>query len=225
MKYILRILIGLFAGGIYMACSPEEIEFYDQDACINFYSDGLECIFVDSNYIQKTEALEAEFSVILQGRHLQKARNFRLKTTTHADYKNAPKVELSNYKFTALDTVTQRFSLKVMSPTLRVNENQAEGCYLEFDIENPEHEFKKGMIERNRIPITARWNLRPKGWTAWKWGEYSDAKYKFMMDVCGYVYSKMKSEDQARVKQAYTDYLSQGNEPIVDDKGNEIQFI
>ena len=74
------------------------------------------------------------------------------------------------------------------------------------------------------MPLNVRWRLRPDGWEEWTWQEYSDAKYKFMMDVCGCVYAKMGDDAPAKVAEAYKQYKAAGNAPIMDENGKEIKF-
>ena len=53
------------------------------------------------------------------------------------------------------------------------------GCYLEFDLNNPLHQFDKGLLEKNQIVLNVRWELKPTEWSDYVgFGSYSDAKYR-----------------------------------------------
>ena len=50
---------------------------------------------------------------------------------------------------------------------------------------NPLHQFDKGLVEKNQIVLNVRWELKPTEWSDYVgFGSYSDAKYMFIMDVC-----------------------------------------
>ena len=101
------------------------------------------------------------------------------------------------------------------------------GCFLEFDLSNPLHQFDKGLVEQNQIPLNVRWELKTDEWGCWsgyKYGSYSDEKYMFIMDVCECVYEELKEEDYDKVKQAYKEYREAGNPPILGEDGDEIVY-
>ena len=70
-----------------------------------------------------------------------------------------------------------------------------------------------------------RWEIEPDEWD-WEWGDYSDAKYMFMMDILGHTSEDVEDidADKAKVVDAYANYKAEGNPPILDEDGNEISF-
>lgn len=223
MKQILFFLTSILACCLYAGCTQNEIELYNQAPRINFESQKVEYAFADSDYVKKTPYITIDFTVRIQGNYLTEQRSFCLKSIANSDFENPVVVELENkYIYTALDTVCQKFQFKIMRPEMKFG-NKAFGSYLEFNSDDPNHQFEQGMIERHRIPVSVSWRLRPRTWK-YGWGEYSDAKYMFMMDVCGYTMEKMTTEDHAKVVDAYQRYKDEGNSPILDDKGVEITF-
>ena len=98
------------------------------------------------------------------------------------------------------------------------------GCYLEFDLDNPLHQFDKGLVEKNQEVLNVRWELKPDEWEDWIFGSYSDNKYMFIMDVCQRVWDDLEDEDVDKVKQAYKEYIEAGNPPILGEDGDEIDY-
>ena len=99
------------------------------------------------------------------------------------------------------------------------------GCYLEFDLNNPLHQFDKGLVEKNQIVLNVRWELKPTEWNDYVgFGSYSDAKYMFIMDVCQRVWDDLEDEDIDVIKQAYREYKEEGNPPILGEEGDEIEY-
>ena len=67
--------------------------------------------------------------------------------------------------------------------------------------------------------------IRRTNWNEWQWGEYSDAKYFFMMDHFKATIDDIPEGDetQKEIYDAYEEY-KKNNPPLLDDKGNEIVF-
>lgn len=224
MKKLIYILGVLLMGGLYQSCKEQEIELYDQEARINFYSYRTAIEFVDSDYVKKTPFLVDSFQVRIQGTHLSEAKTFCVKTVENTDYDNPVEISLEKtYTYTNLTDVVQKFPYKIIRPELKADK-KVYGCFLEFDLLNPNHKFAKGLIEKHRLVVHVSWNLRPSDWEEWPWGDYSDAKYIFMMDVLGRTYKEITEDDFDTVEATYAKHKESGNPPIVDDKGNEIQF-
>ena len=120
----------------------------------------------------------------------------------------------------------QVFYYKIKRPAVEAG-RKVYGCFLEFDLSNPLHQFDKGLVEQNQIPLNVRWELKTDEWGCWsgyKYGSYSDEKYMFIMDVCECVYEELKEEDYDKVKQAYKEYREAGNPPILGEDGDEIVY-
>ncbi len=224
MKRIIYYFIGLWACGFYTGCSENKIALYDQEPRINFYSYRTAREFVDTDYVKKTPYIVDSFQIAIQGDFLTEKRNFCVKQAVNSDYEHSLSVELENkYTYTDLASVTQKFPYKIIRPELKAD-RKIYGCFLEFDLNNPDHSFPKGLVEKHQLVVHVSWQLKPTDWEEWPWGEYSDAKYIFMMDVCKCIFSELKDEDYDKVVAAYKQYKEDGNPPILDDKGKEIQF-
>ena len=225
MKRIIYFVLAILVCGIYVGCSENEIDLYDQTPRINFYGSTTHVrTLVDTDYVKK-EPYAVE--VRIQGDFLKENRDFCVKVTPNNDYQNSVDVLLeSKYTYTDLDTVCQIFYYKINRPKVEAGRN-VYGCYLEFDLNNPLHQFDKGLVEQNQIPLNVRWELKTDEWGCWsgyKYGSYSDEKYMFIMDVCECVYEELKEEDYDKVKQAYKEYREAGNPPILGEDGDEIVY-
>ena len=201
MKRIIYFVLAILVCGIYAGCSESEIELYNQTSRINFYGSLHIRTLVDTD--------------------------FCVKVSPNSDYQKPVDLLLdSKYKYTELDTVCQVFYYKIKRPAVEAG-RKVYGCFLEFDLSNPLHQFDKGLVEQNQIPLNVRWELKTDEWGCWsgyKYGSYSDEKYMFIMDVCECVYEELKEEDYDKVKQAYKEYREAGNPPILGEDGDEIVY-
>ena len=218
----------LLHGGIYAGCSESEIELYNQTSRINFYGSLHIRTLVDTDYVKKDDPYAIDsFTVKIQGDLLKENRDFCVKVSPNSDYQKPVDLLLdSKYKYTELDTVCQVFYYKIKRPAVEAG-RKVYGCFLEFDLSNPLHQFDKGLVEQNQIPLNVRWELKTDEWGCWsgyKYGSYSDEKYMFIMDVCECVYEELKEEDYDKVKQAYKEYREAGNPPILGEDGDEIVY-
>ena len=221
--FVLAILVCIYAG-----CSESEIELYNQTSRINFYGSLHIRTLVDTDYVKKDDPYAIDsFTVKIQGDLLKENRDFCVKVSPNSDYQKPVDLLLdSKYKYTELDTVCQVFYYKIKRPAVEAG-RKVYGCFLEFDLSNPLHQFDKGLVEQNQIPLNVRWELKTDEWGCWsgyKYGSYSDEKYMFIMDVCECVYEELKEEDYDKVKQAYKEYREAGNPPILGEDGDEIVY-
>ena len=228
MKRIIYFVLAILVCGIYAGCSESEIELYNQTSRINFYGSLHIRTLVDTDYVKKDDPYAIDsFTVKIQGDLLKENRDFCVKVTPNSDYQNSVDVLLeSKYTYTELDTVCQVFYYKIKRPAVEAG-RKVYGCFLEFDLSNPLHQFDKGLVEQNQIPLNVRWELKTDEWGCWsgyKYGSYSDEKYMFIMDVCECVYEELKEEDYDKVKQAYKEYREAGNPPILGEDGDEIVY-
>ena len=228
MKRIIYFVLAILVCGIYAGCSESEIELYNQTSRINFYGSLHIRTLVDTDYVKKDDPYAIDsFTVKIQGDLLKENRDFCVKVSPNSDYQKP--VDLlfdSKYKYTELDTVCQVFYYKIKRPAVEAG-RKVYGCFLEFDLSNPLHQFDKGLVEQNQIPLNVRWELKTDEWGCWsgyKYGSYSDEKYMFIMDVCECVYEELKEEDYDKVKQAYKEYREAGNPPILGEDGDEIVY-
>ena len=225
MKRIIYFVLAILVCGIYVGCSENEIDLYDQTPRINFYGSTTHVrTLVDTDYVKKEPYAVDSFMVRIQGDLLKENRDFCVKITTNRDYQNSVDVILENkYTYTELDTVCQVFYYKINRPKVESGRN-VYGCYLEFDLDNPFHQFDKGLVVKNQEVLNVRWELRPDEWEDWIFGSYSDSKYMFIMNVCQRVWDDLENEDVDKVKQAYREYIEAGNPPILGEDGDEIDY-
>ena len=228
MKRIIYFVLAILVCGIYAGCSESEIELYNQTSRINFYGSLHIRTLVDTDYVKKDDPYAIDsFTVKIQGDLLKENRDFCVKVSSNSDYQKPVDLLLdSKYKYTELDTVCQVFYYKIKRPAVEAG-RKVYGCFLEFDLSNPLHQFDKGLVEQNQIPLNVRWELKTDEWGCWsgyKYGSYSDEKYMFIMDVCECVYEELKEEDYDKVKQAYKEYREAGNPPILGEDGDEIVY-
>ena len=228
MKRIIYFVLAILVCGIYAGCSESEIELYNQTSRINFYGSLHIRTLVDTDYVKKDDPYAIDsFTVKIQGDLLKENRDFCVKVSPNSDYQKPVDLLLdSKYKYTELDTVCQVFYYKIKRPAVEAG-RKVYGCFLEFDLSNPLHQFDKGLVEHNQIPLNVRWELKTDEWGCWsgyKYGSYSDEKYMFIMDVCECVYEELKEEDYDKVKQAYKEYREAGNPPILGEDGDEIVY-
>ena len=228
MKRIIYFVLAILVCGIYAGCSESEIELYNQTSRINFYGSLHIRTLVDTDYVKKDDPYAIDsFTVKIQGDLLKENSDFCVKVSPNSDYQKPVDLLLdSKYKYTELDTVCQVFYYKIKRPAVEAG-RKVYGCFLEFDLSNPLHQFDKGLVEQNQIPLNVRWELKTDEWGCWsgyKYGSYSDEKYMFIMDVCECVYEELKEEDYDKVKQAYKEYREAGNPPILGEDGDEIVY-
>lgn len=228
MKRIIYFVLAILVCGIYAGCSESEIELYNQTSRINFYGSLHIRTLVDTDYVKKDDPYAIDsFTVKIQGDLLKENRDFCVKVSPNSDYQKSVDVLLeSKYTYTELDTVCQVFYYKIKRPAVEAG-RKVYGCFLEFDLNNPLHQFDKGLVEQHQIPLNVRWELKTDEWGCWsgyKYGSYSDEKYMFIMDVCECVYEELKEEDYDKVKQAYKEYREAGNPPILGEDGDEIVY-
>ena len=226
MKRIIYFVLAILVCGIYAGCSESEIELYNQTSRINFYGSLHIRTLVDTDYVKKDDPYAIDsFTVKIQGDLLKENRDFCVKVSPNSDYQKPVDLLLdSKYKYTELDTVCQVFYYKIKRPAVEAG-RKVYGCFLEFDLSNPLHQFDKGLVEKNQIVLNVRWELKPTEWSDYVgFGSYSDAKYMFIMDVCQRVWDDLEDEDIDVIKQAYREYKEEGNPPILGEEGDEIEY-
>lgn len=224
MKRIIYFMLVILVCSIYAGCSENEIELYNQTTRINFYGTMNIRTFVDKDYLKEETYVIDSFTVRIQGDHLKENRDLCVKVTPNSDYLNSVDVILdSKYTYTKLDTVCQDFFFKINLPKVKAGKN-VYGCYLEFDLDNPLHQFEKGLVEKNKLILNVRWDLEPNDWDDWEFGSYSDEKYMFIMDVCKRVWDELDYDDFDKVKEVYKEYREAGNPPILGEAGDEFYY-
>ena len=225
MKRIIYFVLAILVCGIYAGCSESEIDLYSQTSRINFYGSTYIRTLVDTDYVKTEPYAIDSFTVSIQGDLLKENRDFCVKVTPNSDYRNPVDVILEDkYTYTKLDTVYQVFYYKINRPKVESGRN-VYGCYLEFDLDNPLHQFDKGLVEKNQVVLNVRWELKPAEWSDYVgFGSYSDNKYMFIMDVCQRVWDDLEDDDVVKIQQAYKEYIEAGNPPILGDDVDEIEY-
>ena len=225
MKRIIYFVLAILVCGIYAGCSESEIDLYSQTSRINFYGSTYIRTLVDTDYVKTEPYAIDSFTVSIQGDLLKENRDFCVKVTPNSDYRNPVDVILEDkYTYTKLDTVYQVFYYKINRPKVESGRN-VYGCYLEFDLDNPLHQFDKVLVEKNQVVLNVRWELKPAEWSDYVgFGSYSDNKYMFIMDVCQRVWDDLEDDDVVKIQQAYKEYIEAGNPPILGDDGDEIEY-
>ena len=226
MKRIIYFVLAILVCGIYAGCSESEIDLYSQTSRINFYGSTYIRTLVDTDYVKKDDPYAIDsFTVKIQGDLLKENRDFCVKVSPNSDYQKPVDLLLdSKYKYTELDTVCQVFYYKIKRPAVEAG-RKVYGCFLEFDLSNPLHQFDKGLVEKNQVVLNVRWELKPAEWSDYVgFGSYSDNKYMFIMDVCQRVWDDLEDEDIDVIKQAYREYKEAGNPPILGEEGDEIEY-
>lgn len=220
-KYIYILLFVI----IYMGCKQNDIEIYNEDARLNFAS-GLETkIFRDTDYVRNNLEYKHAISVQIQGNQILKVKSFCLKVDELAKYKNLAEVLVDpSYEYTAIDTNVQFVYVTVKRPKNFAKKEPFQ-INIKFDFNNPKHQFAKGRVDKDSCRIDVFYDIHPTEWNSWKWGEYSDGKYSFIMDVLRKTYSEINDYDKAyeQVVKQYSEYIK-NNPPILDDKGEKIVF-
>ena len=125
MKRIIYFVLAILVCGIYVGCSENEIDLYDQTPRINFYGSTTHVrTLVDTDYVKIDDPYAVDsFTVRIQGDLLKENRDFCVKVTPNSDYQNSVDVLLeSKYTYTELDTVCQVFYYKTSERGKRLAE-------------------------------------------------------------------------------------------------------
>lgn len=120
--------------------------------------------------------------------------------------------------------IYQIFTMNVSRPE-NLTTTKAYRADVCFDLDNPLHQFDPGREDKEVLPLEVYYVIRRNNWNEYQWGEYSDAKYFFMMDHFKATIDDISEgrETQKEIYDAYEEY-KKNNPPLLDDKGNEIIF-
>ena len=122
------------------------------------------------------------------------------------------------------DSIYQIFTMNVSRPE-NLTTTKAYRADVCFDLDNPLHQFDPGREDKEVLPLEVYYVIRRNNWNEYQWGEYSDAKYFFMMDHFKATIDDISEgrETRKEIYDAYEEY-KKNNPPLLDDKGNEIIF-
>ena len=82
MKRIIYFVLAILVCGIYVGCSENEIDLYDQTPRINFYGSTTHVrTLVDTDYVKKEPYAVDSFEVRIQGDFLKENRDFCVKVS------------------------------------------------------------------------------------------------------------------------------------------------
>lgn len=227
MKHTDLYLILLLTVFSFISCQKEEIDYYDQTSRINFiYGNSIPYNFCDSDYIKGNEYHTIGVYVQIQGNLLTETKDFVLKACPAPGDTMAAEVILpEKYTFTKIDTTLQQVYVKVKRPARPGKSEDIYRNYLKFDLDNPAHQWDPGRADKDSCRIEVTYELLPTRqfeWDKMTWGDYSDAKYMFMLDHFKVTYSEMPW-DGGDIKAAYEKH-KQDFGPILDETGKEIMF-
>ena len=220
-----RFLLLLFVlGFIYMGCEENDIDVYDETPRLNLYYRNLAVHYRDSDYVKGNTEKEGLLRVDLQGYRLTEDKSFCMKVRPNDAYTLKADVSFAEQYMFTKDSIHQIFTIKVARPEnlTTTKAYQADIC---FDLENPLHLFDPGREDKEVLPLEVHYVIKRTNWNDYQWGEYSDAKYFFMMDHFKATIDDIpENEDtQKEIYDAYEEY-KKNNPPLLDDKGKEIVF-
>ena len=211
-----RFLLLLFVlGFIYMGCEENDIDLYYRNLAVHFR---------DSDYVKGNTEKEWLLGVDLQGYRLTEDKSFCMKVRPNDAYTLKADVSFAEQYMFPKDSIHQIFTIKVARPEnlTTTKAYQADIC---FDLDNPLHQFDPGREDKEVLPLEVHYVIKRTNWNDYQWGEYSDAKYFFMMDHFKATIDDIpENEDtQKEIYDAYEEY-KKNNPPLLDDKGKEIVF-
>jgi hypothetical protein len=220
-----RFLLLLFVlGFIYMGCEENDIDVYDETPRLNLYYGNVAVHFRDSDYVKGNMEKEWSLRVNLQGYHLTEDKNFCMTVRPNDAYSLKANVSFADSYVFPKDSIYRIFTINVSRPE-NLTTTKAYLADICFDLDNPLHQFDPGREDKEVLPLEVYYVIRRTNWNEWQWGEYSDAKYFFMMDHFKATIDDIPEGDetQKEIYDAYEEY-KKNNPPLLDDKGNEIVF-
>ena len=204
-----RFFLLLFVlGFIYMGCEENDIDVYDETPRLNLYYGNLSVYFRDSDYVKGNA----------------EDKNFCMTVRPNDSYSLKANVSFADSYVFPKDSIYQIFTMNVSRPE-NLTTTKAYRADVCFDLDNPLHQFDPGREDKEVLPLEVYYVIRRNNWNEYQWGEYSDAKYFFMMDHFKATIDDISEgrETRKEIYDAYEEY-KKNNPPLLDDKGNEIIF-
>lgn len=220
-----RFLLLLFVlGFIYMGCEENDIDVYDETPRLNLYYNNFSVFFRDSDYVKGHTEKEWLLRVDLQGYRLTEDKSFCMKVRPNEDYTLKADVSFAGQYLFPKDSTYQIFTITVSRPE-NLTTTKAYRADICFDLDNPLHQFDPGREDQEVLPLEVYYTIdRSSNWSQNRWGVYSDAKYFFMMDHFKATIDDIPYDAQKEIYDAYQKYKDEGNPPILDNDGKEIEF-
>lgn len=220
-------------------CKENDIALYAEGPRIEFSSGSVYCSFGDRDYLNAhvlhNNAARAELIRLqLLGYELQEERSCCLKVGKgdRSDFDVDVSVPTDPITVPAGAFTAETF-LTVACPdkTCVSTRNTAKtgSARVEFDLENPLHQFGAGRKEHMECDVSVVLQIYPEKWNSEQWGLYSTSKYIFMMETFQRTHDEIEAtqENQVRIVSAYNRYLNDGHEPLKGDdqySDDEIKF-
>ena len=222
-KYIL--LITIISGLCWFGCDEKEIALYQESPrlCIEYIP---AVHFLDTDYVkQHTEKLVL-VKIRLQGYKLKNEKGYCLKTEVAEGMEATVEVGMEDHYIFRANEILDSVYLVFKRPLKASQQEGKNGVTITFDYLNPKHEFAAGRIEEQSRVVSVDFYLpEPYNWHKTYWGEYSTAKYIFMMDYFKDVYKMTwgSQEESQKVQDAYEVYRKE-NGDLLDEAGKPITF-
>lgn len=220
-RFLLLALVSFF---LYAGCEENDIALYNETPRLNFVYSNTEVHFVDSDYVKGHTEKELELIVGLQGDSLREERTFCLKVQPDEGYNLKADVSCAEKYVFPANVSSHIVTVKVRRPEKLTGGSSCQTDVF-FDLDNPLFQFDPGREDKASLPIKVYYTIKRNDWYSYYWGEYSDAKYFFMMDYFKATYDEIPStkEDRNKLYDAYEEY-KKNNPPLLDENGEEIVF-
>lgn len=185
MNKIFFIAVGLM---LLTACSQEEVFTYGQEKeSIQFFGNTVD-LGKSFNFFttdKEKDSLFVTFS--LMGQPSTEDRKFYI--TVESDELNAAGVSLvkleNPYTFKA-NKIKQQIGIEIAKPAVMGSDFNV---YIVINSSNEGSDFEQGVIEQQKFMLVVQNKIgKPAAWDQMPiYGSYSDAKYEFMIEICGNV--------------------------------------
>lgn len=206
-----------------LGCEQNDIAEYQEEPRINFmYSVG-KVRFSDQDYLNDRLWTEASVEIQLIGRFLLHPLTYCLKAEPEEETVYVAQVRCEEAYTMLADTSEMRAVVTVERPGLL---DVVYKTVVVFDMNNSLHQFARGKSESLEYEMTVEYKIKPNSWNSEFFGEYSNSKYKFMMDEFGTVFENipLTSESKDRVRKAYARYR-ENNPPLMDDQDPQQEIV
>lgn len=219
------LLIMIISGMCWFGCDEREIALYQETPrlCIEYVPS---VHFLDTDYVkQHTEKLVL-VKIRLQGCKLEQEKGYCLKIEPLKGVESTVEVGVDEHYVFRPNEILDSVYLVFKRPLKASQQEGKNGVTITFDYLNPKHEFEPGRIEEQSREVFVDFYLpEPYNWHKTYWGEYSAAKYIFMMDYFKDVYKMSwdSQEESQKVQDAYEIYKGVNGE-LLDEAGKPITF-
>ena len=227
-----RILLFCLPLLLWQACDSNHIDDYELGAKLNFYTgrttvNGVPeriCLFNDQDYVDGITEKTDSVRVDIMGLATERERAFYCKADVPEELPGLG-VRLEEKYAVPSHQYAVVIKFVVEAPEKFGTEHLA---YIRFDNARSAGEFTPGLAEAQTCIVNCSFMIYPTNWKTTTWGDYSNGKYKFMMDEFKTVYGNIKGTfaNKKRIREKYEEYRKT-NPPIMDDQypPQEIKFL